>query len=51
MLFCSTKKVIDKGKTGGKVVTLEVAEVALVQFIIVDNQYQQKSKVLYSYTQ
>ena len=35
----------------GKIVrSLESFEVALVQCNLVDNQYQQKSKVLYSFT-
>ena len=46
-LFGSTKKLRDKTKNGGKVPSLEVVEVALVQCTSVDNQYQQKSEVLY----
>ena len=49
-LFGSTKKLIDKTKNGEKVLSLEVAEVALVQCNLVDNQYQQKSEVLYTFT-
>ena len=45
-LFGSTKKLIDKTKNGEKVPSLEVAEVALVQRNLVNNQYQQKSEVL-----
>ena len=39
------KKLIGKTKNGEKVPTLEVAEVVLVQYNLVDNQYQQKSEV------
>ena len=49
-LFGSTKKLIDKTKNGEKVLSLEVAEVALVKCNLVDNQYQQKSEVLYTFT-
>ena len=49
-LFGSTKKLIDKTKNGEKVLSLEVAEVALVQCNLVDNQYQQKSEALYTFT-
>ena len=49
--FGSTKKkVIDKTKNGEKVPSLEVAVVGLVQCNFVDNQYQQKSEVLYTFT-
>ena len=44
------KKLIDKTKNGEKVPSLEVVEVALVQCNSVDNQYQQKSVVLYNIT-
>ena len=46
-LFGSTKKLRDKTKNGGKVPSLEVVEVVLVQCNSVDNQYQQKSQVSY----
>ena len=49
-LFGSTKKLIDKTKNGEKVPSLEVVEVILVQCHLVDNQYQQKSEVLYTFT-
>ena len=49
-LFGSTKKLIDKTKNGEKVPSLEVAEVVLVQCNLVDNKYQQKSEVLYTFT-
>ena len=50
-LFGSTKKKkkkIDKTKNGEKVP--EVIEVVLVQYNLVDNQYQQKSEVSYTFT-
>ena len=46
-LFGSTKNVIGKTKNGENVPSLEVVEIVLVQFSSVDNQYQQKSEVLY----
>ena len=46
-LFGSTKKTVDKAKNREKVPSLEVVEVVLVQCNLVDNQYQQKSEVLY----
>ena len=49
-LFGSTKKLIDKIKNEEKVPSLEVAELLLVQCNLVDNQYQQKSEVLYTFT-
>ena len=49
-LFGSTKKLIDKTKIGEKVPSLEVVEVLFVQFNSVDNRYQQKSEVLYTFT-
>ena len=49
-LFGSTKKLIDKTKNGEKVPSLEEAEVVLVQCNLVDNKYQQKSEVLYTFT-
>ena len=48
-LFGSTKKLIDKMKNREKATSLEVVEVALVQCNLVYNQYQQKSKVLYTF--
>ena len=38
-LFGSTKKLIDKTKNGENIPSLEVAEVVLVQFNLVDNLY------------
>ena len=46
-LLGSTKKLIDKTKNEENVPSLEVA---LVQCKLVDNQYQQKSEVLYTFT-
>ena len=48
-LFGSTK-LIDKTKNRQKVPSLEVVEVVLVQCNSADNQYQQKSEVLYTFT-
>ena len=48
-LFCSTKILIDKTKNVENVLSLEVVEVILVQCNLVDNQYQQKSEVLYTF--
>ena len=50
MIAQKTKTLIDKIKNGEKVSSLEVAEVALVQCNLVDNQYHQKSEVLYTFT-
>ena len=49
-IFCSTKKSIDKTKNGEKLPRLKVVKVVLVQSNLVDNQYQQKSEVLYTFT-
>ena len=49
-LFGSTKKLIDKTKNGKNVPSLKIVEVVLVQCNLVDNQYQQKSEVLYIFT-
>ena len=49
-LFGSTKKIIDKTKNGENVPSLDVVEVVLVQCNLVDNQNQQKSEVLYTFT-
>ena len=43
--FDSTKKLIDKTENGEKLPSLELVQMVLVQCNIVDNQYQQKSKV------
>ena len=49
-LYGSTKKLTEKSKNGENVQSLEVVQVVLVQFSLVDNQYQQKSEVLYTFT-
>ena len=46
-LFASTKTSLDKTKNGENVPSLEVV---LVQCNLGDNQYQQKSAVLYTFT-
>ena len=49
-LFGSTKKLIIKTKTGENGQSLEVVEVVLFQCNLVDDQYQQKFEVLYTFT-
>ena len=49
-LFGSMKKLINKTIIRDNVLSLEVIVVDLVQFNFVDNQYQQKSEVLYTFT-
>ena len=49
--FGSIKKLKDNTKNAENVSSLEVVEVVLVQCNSVDNQYQQKSEVLYTITQ
>ena len=49
-LFDSTKKLMDKTKKLQKVPSIEVVEVVLVQCNLVDNQYQQKPELLYTFT-
>ena len=44
------KKSIDKTKNKENLQSLEVVEAGFVQFNLVDNQYQQKSEVLYTFT-
>ena len=44
------QKINRKTKNGEKLPNLEVVEVVLVQCNLVDNQYQQKSEVLYTFT-
>ena len=46
-LLGSTKSKITKDKNGENVPHLEIVEVVLVHFNIVNNGYQQDSKVLY----
>ena len=49
-LFGRTKKLIDKTKNGENVPSLEEVEVVLAQCNLLDNQYQQKSEVLNTFT-
>ena len=49
-LFGSTKKITDKTKNREKVPSHEVVEAVLVLCNLADNQYQQKSEVLYTFT-
>ena len=49
-LLGSPKKIIDKTKNEGSVPSLEVVEMVLVQCNLVDNQYQRKSEVSYTFT-
>ena len=49
MNFWQHKKLWDKKKNGEKVPSLEVVEVVLFQCNLVDNQYQLKSVVLYTF--
>ena len=49
-LFGSTKKLIEKTKNEENIPSLEVLEVVLVQYNLVDHQYQQKYEVLYTFT-
>ena len=48
--MAGTEKIIDKTKNGEKVLRLEVVEVVLVQCSLLNNQYQQNSEVLYTFT-
>ena len=48
--MAAQKKLTDKTKNGENVLSLEVVEVVLVQCNLVDNQYQQKSEVLNTFT-
>ena len=47
-LFGSTKKLFGETRNDENVPNLEVFEVVLIQCALVDNQYQQKSEVLYT---
>ena len=49
-LFGSTKKLIARTKNGENFPSLEVVEVVLLQCNLIDNQYRQKSEVLYTFT-
>ena len=48
-LLGSSKKVIDKNKNGELVPRLETVEVVLVHYNLVNNNYQQASKVLFTF--
>ena len=48
-LFESTKSKITKDKNGKNVSHLEITEVVLVHFNIVNSNYQQDSRVLYTF--
>ena len=48
-LLGSSKKVIDKNKNGELVPRLETVEVVLVHCNLVNNNYQQASKVLFTF--
>ena len=49
-LFGSAKKLLDKTKNGENLPSFEVVDVALVHCNLIDNQYQQKFEVLYTFT-
>ena len=49
-LFGSREKLIGKTKNGEKVPSLEVFKIFLVQCKLLDNQYQQKSEILHTFT-
>ena len=46
----NTKELIDKTKNGENVPYLELVQVVLVQRNLVDNQNQQNSELLYTFT-
>ena len=48
-LFESTKKKINKSKNGENISHIEITEVVLVNFNIVNNDYQLYSKVLHTF--
>ena len=48
-LLGSTKNTIDRVKNGKNVPHLEITEVVLVHCNIVNNRYQQDSRVLYTF--
>ena len=50
-LLSSTKELTNKTKNGKNVSSLEVAGVVLVKCNLVDDQYQQKSEVVYTLCQ
>ena len=46
--FGSTRNAIEETKNGENVPSLKLVDIVLVQCNLVNNQYQQKSKVLYA---
>ena len=48
-LFGSTKTLIDKTKNRKNIASLEVVEIVLLQYNLVDNQDQQKRQALYTF--
>ena len=48
-LLASAKNLIDQGKDSEDVSKLESGEVALVHYNLVNNSYQQSSKVLFTF--
>ena len=48
-LFGNTKSKITKDKNGENVPYLEITEVVLIHFNVVNNSYQQNSRVLYTF--
>ena len=48
-LLVARRKLIDKTKNGKNVPSFEVVEVVLVQCNLIDNQYQQKSEILFTF--
>ena len=49
-LFANKKTQQTRPKNGENIPSIEIVEVVLVQYNLVDNQYQQKSEVLYTFT-
>ena len=47
--FGSARKVIEETKNGENVPILKLVDIVLVQCNLVNNQYQQKSEVLYAF--
>ena len=48
-LFGSTKKLTDNTKSRENVLSLEVVEVVLAQYNLLDTEYKQKSEILYTF--
>ena len=49
-IFGSTNKFLENAKDVENIPNLKIVGVVLVQCNLVDNQYQQKSEVLYTFT-